>query len=817
MMRHIKNPLFKRIPRELKSDIFKYFAVAIFMIFVISFISGALTTGDSMQKTYNASFEKYNIEYGHFVLKKEAEPDAIKKLEAGNVRIYPDYYIETSVGISEADKTPVTEADSFAAERSDKKMKAQGSTLRLFTGRENGPVNGIDLLEGRYPKHKDEIGMDRLYCKNNDIKIGDTVISDGRTLKVTGIIALPDYSSMFQDMSSMMFDSVKFGVGYVSPETFDAMKGKNLKYSYAWVYKKGPASNGISDDNSEEKKLSDDFVPKLYDAVTENGNSIEIYLPRYANQAITFTGNDMGSDRNMYEFFFYIVTVIMAFVFAVTLNHNIDREARVIGTIRASGYSRGEIFAHYITIPIIIMIFSAVLGNIIGSVLFEKIVVSMYYNSYDLTGYQSYFFPDVLIRTTIVPVVLLVIVLSFSLWKKLNMPTLKFLQNDLKKQTREKAMRLPRWSFIRRFRMRVIIENRSNYITLFIGILFAALLLIFGITSLPLLNNYSENAIKYKIAPYQYFLKNSVEVNTDKAEKFSAISLKSISDFFAAEDITVYGIRDDSRFYKGPELKEDEIVVSSDLSAKYHVGTGDTFTMKDPYSSKMYSFKVSGIFHQPSFICVYMRNKDFCKAFEKEIEDQMSADDALNMFITKLSGQTYDDYFNGYFSDIDLKNTYIDEENISIVITEVELTRVVRQMKISMGSIFQMFSVFSIVLCILLIYLLTKTVIEKSSLSIAMLKILGYKEAEIARVYIISGMIATAVSAVISLSLMYFLVGYMWIVFLKDYSGWFHFSCSLTDMAGMFLMIMGAYVIVSMILYRKIRRVPMGDVLKDVM
>ncbi|MEE3393312.1 MAG: FtsX-like permease family protein, partial [Lachnospiraceae bacterium] len=466
---------------------------------------------------------------------------------------------------------------------------------------------------------------------------------------------------------------------------------------------------------------------------------------------------------------------------------------------------------------IIIMIFSAVLGNIIGSVLFEKIVVSMYYNSYDLTGYQSYFFPDVLIRTTIVPVVLLVIVLSFSLWKKLNMPTLKFLQNDLKKQTREKAMRLPRWSFIRRFRMRVIIENRSNYITLFIGILFAALLLIFGITSLPLLNNYSENAIKYKIAPYQYFLKNSVEVNTDKAEKFSAISLKSISDFFAAEDITVYGIRDDSRFYKGPELKKDEIVVSSDLSAKYHVGTGDTFTMKDPYSSKMYSFKVSGIFHQPSFICVYMRNKDFCKAFEKEIEDQMSADDALNMFITKLSGQTYDDYFNGYFSDIDLKNTYIDEENISIVITEVELTRVVRQMKISMGSIFQMFSVFSIVLCILLIYLLTKTVIEKSSLSIAMLKILGYKEAKIARVYIISGMIATAVSAVISLSLMYFLVGYMWIVFLKDYSGWFHFSCSLTDMAGMFLMIMGAYVIVSMILYRKIRRVPMGDVLKDVM
>lgn len=69
---------------------------------------------------------------------------------------------------------------------------------------------------------------------------------------------------------------------------------------------------------------------------------LETYIPRYLNQAITFTGEDMGSDQAMMTVLLYIIIVIMAFVFGVTVSNTITKEANVIGTLRASGYTKGR-------------------------------------------------------------------------------------------------------------------------------------------------------------------------------------------------------------------------------------------------------------------------------------------------------------------------------------------------------------------------------------------------------------------------------------------------------------------------------------------
>lgn len=66
----MKNPLRKRLPRELKDDVGKYIVIFLFMTLTISLISGFLVAGGSMKTAYDESFEKYNIEDGHFVLKR---------------------------------------------------------------------------------------------------------------------------------------------------------------------------------------------------------------------------------------------------------------------------------------------------------------------------------------------------------------------------------------------------------------------------------------------------------------------------------------------------------------------------------------------------------------------------------------------------------------------------------------------------------------------------------------------------------------------------------------------------------------------------
>ena len=63
--------------------------------------------------------------------------------------------------------------------------------------------------------------------------------------------------------------------------------------------------------------------------------SLQDYVPRYLNQAINFTGDDMGSDRAMIIVFLYIIIVIMAFVFGITSSNTIIKESNVIGTLQA--------------------------------------------------------------------------------------------------------------------------------------------------------------------------------------------------------------------------------------------------------------------------------------------------------------------------------------------------------------------------------------------------------------------------------------------------------------------------------------------------
>ena len=61
----MKNPLRKRLLRELRQEMGKYLVVFILMVATIGFVSGFLVADGSMLIAYDNSFEKYNIEDGN--------------------------------------------------------------------------------------------------------------------------------------------------------------------------------------------------------------------------------------------------------------------------------------------------------------------------------------------------------------------------------------------------------------------------------------------------------------------------------------------------------------------------------------------------------------------------------------------------------------------------------------------------------------------------------------------------------------------------------------------------------------------------------
>ena len=101
----------------------------------------------------------------------------------------------------------------------------------------------------------------------------------------------------------------------------------------------------------------------------------------------------------------------------------------------------------------------------------------MYYGSYSLPTYQTVWNPDAFFKTTIIPVVLMLVVNLIVIIKMMRHTPLQFLRHDLKKTKRKKAMRLPKWSFLSRFRLRIMFQNVANYLILFVGIWFIGIML----------------------------------------------------------------------------------------------------------------------------------------------------------------------------------------------------------------------------------------------------------------------------------------------------------------------------------------------------
>lgn len=770
----MKNPLRKRLLRELKSDFGKYFVIFFLMFATIGLVSGYQVAGSSMITAYRESFEKYNVEDGNFRLAEKAGKATIRELEKNGITLYDNFYVNDAM--------------------------TNSTTLRIFPNRTD--VNLVCLMEGAMPAADDEIALDRMYAVNNNLSIGDTISDADTSYHVTGLIALPDYSCLFQDNNDSMFDSQKFGVAIVTADSFALFPESDRIWSYSWKYDTPPS------DDTEESQMAEDLMKAV---VSET--KLENFIPRYQNQAINFTGDDMEGDEVMILVLLYIIMIIMAFVFGITTGNTILKEANVIGTLRASGYTKGELIRHYMTLPLLVSAAGAVAGNLLGYTYMKDFCASLYYGSYSLTTFRVLWNADAFLLTTVVPLILMAGITFLILSRKLSLSPLKFIRRDFSRKKQKKAFPLSsRIPFFQRFRIRVIFQNMGNYITIFIGILFANLLLFFGLLFPSVLKHYQADIEQNLLCNYQYVLQiplnamnedrklesalnlmlfqREVETKTEGAEKFSIASLNTTNEEVRTEAITLYGVEPDSQYITlSPE--EDTIAASSAYAEKYQLAPGDTVTLKEAYEDTSYSFTITEIYPYEGALALFM---------PREALNQTMGEDK--------------DSFSGYLSDQEI--TDIDEKYISTVIDLEALTKISRQLTISMGSMMNMVNGFAIIIFLVIVYLLSKIIIEKNAQAISMTKILGYSNPEISRLYIFSTTFMVALSILVSLPLEIFFMKFLFrYMMMEMMTGWISFYLDPKIPVEMVILGLGSYAIVAFLEYRRIRRIPMEEALKN--
>ena len=160
----VKNPLVKRIVRELRGDWRKYLVVGLFLILTIGFVSGMYVANESMMKAADEGISKYKLEDGHFELDHKADADLLEKIPA---RVYENFYRN--------------EEEDYNNDG------AVDGTIRIF--KETKDVNLACLMDGRFPDAEDEIAIDRMHADNVGVEVGDRITVSGKPFKVVGLLA----------------------------------------------------------------------------------------------------------------------------------------------------------------------------------------------------------------------------------------------------------------------------------------------------------------------------------------------------------------------------------------------------------------------------------------------------------------------------------------------------------------------------------------------------------------------------------------------------------------------------------------------------
>ena len=898
------SPLTKRFPRELKNNLGKYLGIFLLMSVTIALTSGFLLAAHSISVIIDDIPGTYHVEDGRFTTTFEATDAQLNAVrdaaeDVGGVEIYPNWSID---------------ADFEGGSGNDDR----NCTLRVYEHRTQ--VDLAAYAQGDVPQAADEIAIDRVFAVNNNVAVGDTVTLNGRTFTVCGIMTTADNQALFQNNSDFTVNTLTFGVAEVAHAGFAALEadGRTPAYTYSFTF--NDADLTLAERTNAEK----DMVSALAYANAR----VEDLTDASANQGIGYAADDVSGDSVMWSVLLYIIIAIMAFVFVVLTSGTIEEESAIIGTLLASGYRRRrELVAHYLALPAAVGVAAAVVGNVAGFTFMSEPMRDLYYGSYSLPPYYATWNWGVFAQTTVVPVAVLVLITLVGLLRKMRHTPLEFLRHETSKGGVKRGFALPeRLSFTARFRLRVFLRNLGNFATLFVGIGFASLLLLFSLAILPTMHHYADNLRNNVVAEHQYTLKAPLELEGTQDERDSWAAIERLQnvdgdalaaaqdaaddvqaagdalqaagttlqdaatalasspstdamqvaqdaqedfarkqDAFAAaqdvlngkldavaaaldmsrddvldlvekagevdtddnnvhpvntqdngaakiaqaekyavytleydrgegagtEQITVYGVPENSRHWDGINVGGGRVVFGGGLIDKFGFSDGQTVSLYDKYEDVTHDVTFEGdacTWGTKSDMAVYMSLDDFNRLFGNDA-----------------------DYFNAYASDQPLE---LDTRYLASDLTPDDMDAIGDQFTSMMNDMLGMLIGLSVFIFLIFMYLLTKSIIDRSARAISYMKVFGYRDREISRLYVRSITLTVAVSLVVCQPIIIAGLTAIFRAMLLSYSGNIEIYVPLAAIAEVIAIGFATYLVVALLHTRRIKRVPLALALK---
>lgn len=840
--------LIKRAFRDLKANLIRYLALSVLIVFSIYVVIGMMGAAITIIEQTKIKDRELKVEDGQFTVFVPLTDDEKKEITDRGVELEEHFYLDYET--------------------------ADGDIIRIFQNRET--IDLLSLTDGGSADEDNEIVLERRYTEVNGINVGDTVNIGGVDLEVSGIGAVPDYNNVTRKFTDSSVDSDVFGVAFVTEATYESLKNSGEAvasecYTYSYILNDVMSDDelrSILEDNTYEiSDVDDEYFHEYYNRMTEdrdefldgitdlrdgaatlaqgaddlaqgaqsvsaiapdlssgteelaNGASElsdgmnefydeandlidEIYefdnvnLTEFVagadNPRIDAAADDVQINKNAGLAVGVLLLILFSYVISVFVIHSIDKESAVIGALYSLGVKKKDLMFSYVMLPVLVTFISGVTGTLIG--LFTPLGIETELK--DVLGYYSMPLIDIVISPwlivygVVLPPVISIIVNVLVITRRLQRTPLSLLRNE-QKAIRGKDLNIKHMRFVNVFRLRQMIREMRLGLTVVFGLFISLIVAMLAVNIYIYCTGYKERSVNDTHFEYMYVYKYPEEAVPEGG--YEAMLRTCSKDFLDYTfDVEMVGIRDDDPFFGIDNMpsSQGEAAISSSFSNKYNIGIGDVFTLEDKESDTIYAFEVTDISDYSASMMVYLNIDD----------------------MRQLCGVS-DEYYNAVFSDHDLG---VETGRLYSVLSKEDIRRSSEVFIDHMRGLIYTLAVASSVIFAMVMYLMLKTMVDRSSFNISLVKVFGYRNREVRKMYLDGNFYIVSIGALVSIPVTKLIMNIVYPNYLVGNVGvgisqafpWYVYVL-------IYIAIIVLYLVINNVLVFRIRKVTPAEVLKN--
>ena len=683
---------------------------------------------------------------------------------------------------------------------------------------ESNDISKFYIIDGKeFEKDTKGVWVDNFYAEANNLKVGDMLKLkyDGYVFeeKIIGLINVPDHVYDVKDESQLYPDHKMFGFVYLSTNELEGyIKNKTMKelkitdenvfdtYIQNFNYKDYLKYNyAMVDVNNKEElsKAKNEIENKL-----ENVTIIDIKdTPSYAQ----YQGEI--EEGEAYIGIFSGLFLFIAILSVITTMTRVVKKQRIqIGTLKALGFKQRKIVMHYISYSFWVSLVAALCGIIAGRYFIGNVFIGMEMSFFEIPNGAAVIKEDSFIMA-IVFVICVSFVTYLATRNILKENTAETLRNSIPK-VKKKSLNITtkgifkKMNFSTKWNIRDIIRNRVRTLTAIVGVTCCCMLIVCAIGMVNSID-YFINLQFDTLYNFDYKLSLKDDISTESLKKLTDkygdntseslyIEIKDSNGERESNNIFVTDAKDYVRFVDNKDKfikinNDDGIYVTSKLAETNGYKIGDEITWHISGKNDYYNSKIIGFNRDPQNQNITMTRK----------------------YLESLGIEYKPD---SLYTNNDLSNQK-EIENVDVISNLDSLKEGMTTMISTMRTMVTLIIAIAVVLGAVIIYNLGILSYTEKQYQFATLKVLGFKDKQIRKIYVKQNNIIAVISIILGLPTGYYLTNWLFQNAIEesyDFGAHINVSTYIIATIGTYLV---SYV-VSKFLARKVNKIDMVTSIK---